>query len=996
MRFFSLTFAIIVTSGLFGEVDLVYADPCGMVPPITTSGGPANLVRTGEQQTYVFHRNGLETFVIRPGFTGKVEEFGMLIPFPEPPAIRKVPDAIFHHIAAAIDPPEVVVDLRPVRKLKKMSETLKRDSKRVEYDSLLGINEVAVLREEAVGMYEVAVLSAGSPAALKRWMTEHSYRYPKGMDDVCAEYIESNWCFVAIKTKVSAKKTVAAKPGQRKVAPSLPSGGFEGSVQAMGFRFPSEKLVVPMRLSAFNDGELRNIVYVLTDKPTKVNRIPEEYVVRQLAGKKLLANVTNPLPLRILGGTAKDIPKYRLERLSSQRDPHQHNGAAKELFASDLLAADTERLSLPHEQREKELLRIGERLMLRGADIDRVNEAALATERSSTVEKSLSEVTNMTLSVIDGDFPREVVGDDNLTFATYSMPASRNHPALYDAMQQGPATSKAGIRHVGALNDFRFSNPIVHENRTQQKPSRKIGWSQAIFLTLLAGCFVGMVCCRRKLFGAVSSTFLTCFLTTIIVLAMSKVASADPCGMVPPIYTGETPPLARVGEQQTYVFYKDGIETIVIRPGFQGSIDNFGMLIPFPTPPALRKVPDNVFSHLAAAIDPPEVVVDLLPQPQAAQQGGNSDFSGLQFSFRRSEVRVLRREAVGMYEVAVLEAGSSAALKRWMTENGFVFPVGMDEVCDEYISDRWCFVAVKTKVGSKENADPHSGQREADTKLKPGSSFTGHVQGMGFRFRTSELVVPMRLSAFNDGDLRNVVYLLADSPKRIRSIPEEYVVRQVAGKTLYANLTEPLPLRIIGGTFSDIPRYLLKNLSTERNPAGKNGIAKDLFASDLAAVSSKTLSLQHEENEKELLRISERLQLRGQQIDNLHDVAIASQREKANAKYFETLKGMTLTVIDGDFPRSVLASQNLKFAKFEMPSSRNSAEYYDANSKKPARRKAGIRHSGALPTSKPNTGIANTIQPQSNESYRLVWIIGGCLIAALVGFAIGAPKRNGG
>ena len=90
--------------------------------------------------------------------------------------------------------------------------------------------------------------------------------------------------------------------------------------------------------------------------------------------------------------------------------------------------------------------------------------------------------------------------------------------------------------------------------------------------------------------------------------AISLVAGtvvADPCGMVPPVYTGPGTPITRIGEQQTYVFYKDGVETFVIRPGFTGKVDEFGMLIPFPTPPAIRKVDDAIFSHIAAAIDPP-------------------------------------------------------------------------------------------------------------------------------------------------------------------------------------------------------------------------------------------------------------------------------------------------------------------------------------------------------------------------------------------------------
>ena len=252
-----------------------------------------------------------------------------------------------------------------------------------------------------------------------------------------------------------------------------------------------------------------------------------------------------------------------------------------------------------------------------------------------------------------------------------------------------------------------------------------------------------------------------------------QTALADPCGMVPPIYTGPGQPITRVGEQMTYVFYKDGVETFVIRPGFSGKVDEFGMLIPFPSVPALRKVPDHIFPHVQAAIDPPEVVVDLRPRPQASlarnNRGGIAKFkqqaSALEFQDR---VVVVKQEAVGMYEVAVLEAGSAKALKRWMDDHGYTYPKGMDDVCEEYVEDGWCFVAVKTKVGQKKGVDPQPGQRQVNSKLPSGSTFDGAVQGMGFRFESEELVVPMRLSAFNAGGLRNIVYIVTDKPQKSR------------------------------------------------------------------------------------------------------------------------------------------------------------------------------------------------------------------------------------
>lgn len=438
------------------------ADPCGMVPPIFT--GPGTITRTGLQKTYVFHKDGVETFVIRPGFQGKVDNFGMLIPFPNPPELRKVADDVFEHIANAVDPPEVVVDLRVrlMMRNKAMPTAMAAGS-----DTALAFkDQVNVLKEEAVGMYQVAVLEAGSAAALKKWMDNNGYKYPEGMDKVTNDYVDDGWCFVAVKTKVGQKAGVDPQPGARDVKRNIPDGSvFDGNVQGMGFRFKSEKLVVPMRLSAFNEGDLRNVVYLLTDGPQKIRAIPEEYVMRQISGRDLIANVTDLLPLRIIGGTEKDIPEYQRRSLPAQRNPEPKNGIAKELFASDMLAVATGELSLRHEEEEKELLRIGEHFGLRGAQLDTENAMALKEAREETTKKGLALLEDMTLTVVDGDFPREVISRDNLTFAQYKMPAARNNPLNYDATNFGPGQKKEGILKTGSIDWNDVDRQIVSENR---------------------------------------------------------------------------------------------------------------------------------------------------------------------------------------------------------------------------------------------------------------------------------------------------------------------------------------------------------------------------------------------------------------------------------------------------------------------------------------------------------------------------------------------------
>jgi hypothetical protein len=482
----------------------------------------------------------------------------------------------------------------------------------------------------------------------------------------------------------------------------------------------------------------------------------------------------------------------------------------------------------------------------------------------------------------------------------------------------------------------------------------------------------------------------TALFAMTLALASSN-ALADPCGMVPPIVVGVDVPITRVGLQKTYVFFKDGIETFVIRPGFEGKAEEFGMLIPFPEPPALRKVSEEIFSHLDKAIDPPEIVIDLSPPPPpraaAAEKKDGAEKSKEDAPLAVNEVRVLRREAVGMYEVAVLEAGSAAALKRWMDDHGYKYPTGMDAVCEEYIKLRWCFVAEKARVGVKSGLDPKPGVKTVNGKLPPGSTFDGHVQAMGFRFRTKQLIVPMRLSAFNAGELRNVVYLITDGPRRVRSIPEEYVVRQLSGEELFRNLHDPLPLRIINGTVAEIPQYRRDSLRHERNPRPHNGEARELFASDLLAVKMDRLSHPFEEDEKMLLRIGEDLGLRGPEIDKLNLASLAQERDKAAAAAVADLKKMTLTLVDGDFPREVVGGQDIKFAEYTMPARRNTPEHYDAKQHAPVRASQGIRHTGSISLKQPspNRGLAGI------WSRTAVW--GAAAMIALIVATLATRKR---
>lgn len=402
-----------------------WADPCGMVPPLRVDDGINAIQRTGPQRTYVMFRDGIETMALRPGFEGDVADFGMLIPFPSPPAVRKIADDTFAHLEGVIEPPKVKVSIQerpnPLAVFAPRSTFVTGSSP----PPPPAPDEVRVISQEAVGMYQVAVLEAGSPAALKAWMDDNAFRYPEGMDAVVGDYVDARWCFVAIKAAVGDAFAVTPKPGMRTADPTVPDGAtWDGHVQGMGFRFHTESAVVPMRLSVFNPdstgGTPQNIVYMLANEPVRIAELDTELVVRQIPGKRLHKTLTEPLELEIDGGDWGDLNTEERVKVESLRDPMPYIGAAKDLFAGDLLAVREGVLALEVEEQEKDLLNISHALGLTGPEVDRLHRDALKTQRDRAIAGALGDVREMTLTVIDGPFDPNVLAKSNLRFSPYT------------------------------------------------------------------------------------------------------------------------------------------------------------------------------------------------------------------------------------------------------------------------------------------------------------------------------------------------------------------------------------------------------------------------------------------------------------------------------------------------------------------------------------------------------------------------------------------------
>jgi hypothetical protein len=108
---------------------------------------------------------------------------------------------------------------------------------------------------------------------------------------------------------------------------------------------------------------------------------------------------------------------------------------------------------------------------------------------------------------------------------------------------------------------------------------------------------------------------------------------------------------------------------------------------------------------------------------------------------KEEKVKIEAQYIVGEYDILILSATESTALKTWLNENGYKIPAGADEVLDPYIKSNLKFFVVKVN--------------EAEKKKLPGD-FLRPIQ---ISFTSPKFMLPIRLGMANaDGDQDMIVY----------------------------------------------------------------------------------------------------------------------------------------------------------------------------------------------------------------------------------------------
>jgi hypothetical protein len=174
----------------------------------------------------------VETFTVQPKFEGNALDFGMVIPTPGRPKLDEMPKDFFKSLA--------------VFTILKKREGVQS---RVRFRARRGAAPdgrpapaarptVAVLEAGVVGSLDYKIIKAEDAQDLFDWLKENQYNYA-GDAETLDFYVKKKWFFTVMKIDTMQMK-------------KNPDGSYLGEVTPTRFRFQSDKLVYPLKITALS------------------------------------------------------------------------------------------------------------------------------------------------------------------------------------------------------------------------------------------------------------------------------------------------------------------------------------------------------------------------------------------------------------------------------------------------------------------------------------------------------------------------------------------------------------------------------------------------------------------------------------------------------------------------------------------------------------------------------------------------------------------------
>ena len=193
---------------------------------------------------------------------------------------------------------------------------------------------------------------------------------------------------------------------------------------------------------------------------------------------------------------------------------------------------------------------------------------------------------------------------------------------------------------------------------------------------------------------------------------------------------------------------QEKIEAFTVQPQFEGSADEFGMVIPTPNKPKLQEMPKDFFRSLAVftILEPMDMSKFKRSMMPMSASGGMAT-RAMKNESGPPPVRVLEHGVVGNLDYKILEADKADALFSWLKANKYHYG-GDEATLGFYIKQKWNFTVMKI--------DPRQMKRDASGK------FIGNITPTRFTFRTEKAIYPLRITQISVKDRTDVLlYVMA-------------------------------------------------------------------------------------------------------------------------------------------------------------------------------------------------------------------------------------------
>ena len=235
----------------------------------------------------------------------------------------------------------------------------------------------------------------------------------------------------------------------------------------------------------------------------------------------------------------------------------------------------------------------------------------------------------------------------------------------------------------------------------------------------------------------------------VAVLATSVAAPAWACGCGAYIPDRDG---ASVVDERALIAWDGAREDILMALRVTGSSDSAAWVMPVPSTTRVSLGAAEAFTELER-LTAPRIEFRDSWWPTFSWLGTDEASEGALGAAPPGGVNVLDRRRIGPFDVTRLAADDPDAAAKWLADNDFPNPDGLDANLAHYISDGWQIVAVKLVPASK------------------GEPLTGDLQPLRLSFAAEQMVYPMRLSRSATTPQTVDLFVLADHRMDPTSVP---------------------------------------------------------------------------------------------------------------------------------------------------------------------------------------------------------------------------------